>query len=341
MVVNKTDIAIIGGGIQGLFLAYYAKKRFPSRKILLFESKIIGLGITAYSGHLHMPYGSGEKKELTKLSLSLYADLCSEYSDFPLETRKFIGICKKENLDSIVSDITEENLLMNSVDYSFKELAENYITISGMNGYVSKRSISNYLMELITKLGVIVYEGTEIVTTKKDNNDFELITQAGQKFKSLILLNSSGSSIYNLVKLKNSTLRTKKVVAFHLNHPPLNDDPIVYFFDDDAFLLPQPYYNRYLFSYKCEEWDVNIDANSFKINPIDMEEAQKVLKKFTRDLSIKILGGQVYLDIYNFPSSSPLIIEMEKDYYAIGATGGSGVRLAPALAIKTLNKINL
>jgi glycine/D-amino acid oxidase-like deaminating enzyme len=336
MVVNNCDLSIIGGGIQGLFLAYYAKKRYPNNKIILFESKIIGSGITAYSGHLHLPYGNGEKNVLTKDSLSLYSELCIEHENFPLEKREFTGICKKENLDSILLDITDKQVSINSV----KNISDGNIMISGLNGFVSRRNISSYLMEIITKMGVIIYEGTEIVNTKKNNNDFELITQTGYKFTSPVVLNSSGASIFNLLKnTKDINLRTKKIIAFHINHSPSCKDPITYFFDDDAFILPQPYYSRCLFSYKCEEWDIDIDPSSFKINQTDIENAEKVLNKYTNDFSTKILGGQVYMDLYNMPSSSPLIHELENNYFAVGATGGSGVRLAPALAIKTLNKI--
>ena len=49
MVVSQTDIAIIGGGAQGLMLAYYAKKGYPQKSVVLLESGLIGQGITAFS----------------------------------------------------------------------------------------------------------------------------------------------------------------------------------------------------------------------------------------------------------------------------------------------------
>jgi len=40
----KTDVAIVGGGLTGLASAYFIKKRFPEKRVIVLESKFIGFG---------------------------------------------------------------------------------------------------------------------------------------------------------------------------------------------------------------------------------------------------------------------------------------------------------
>ncbi|MFK7114396.1 FAD-dependent oxidoreductase [Flavobacterium oreochromis] len=341
MVVDKTDIAIIGGGVQGIFLAYYAKLLHPNKRVSLYEAEVIGNGISAYSGHLHTHYGSGYKHSLAEISINLYKNLVSEYTNFPMEERDFIGVCHKEKLEAVLADLTQKNVLINKANYPFAEFSNNHVTISGIKAYATKRNLLPYLHELIASKGVKVFEGTRIKDIQKESEGYSLINQVNKKNLASVVLNASGKNLFEILKTKNRDVRTKKVVAFHIDKWQNLDSSIYYFFDDDAFLLPQPYFNRYLFSYRCEEWDINKNTEKFVITETDLNVAKGVLKKYTSDFSEHILGGQVYIDIYNTPNSLPIICEIDKNYFVIGATGGSGIRLAPALAIETIKQINL
>jgi len=337
MVVKNCDIAIIGGGIQGLFLAYYSKIKFPQKKIFLFESKVIGSGTTSYSGHLHSPYGEGDKYFLTKTSLSLYNELLKRFPDFPIERRDFTGICLRKDQDKILSKIINKDDISINIT---ENISSDYISFSGLKGFVTRRSITTYMMELIIKMGVVIFEGSKVESIVQINDNFQLTTIANQKIMTSIVINSSGISLFNLLEKEKINLRIKKVVAFHIDELSFESSSINYFFDDDAFILPQPYYSRYLFSYNCEEWYKSLGKGSGfpSIKSKDILAAQKVLRKYYNS-SINFIGGQVHLDLYNTPSSSPLIYEFKKNYITVGATGGSGVRLAPALAIKAINKL--
>jgi glycine/D-amino acid oxidase-like deaminating enzyme len=340
MVVSKTDIAIVGGGIQGIFLAYYAKIKFPEKTVSLFESRLIGNGITAYSAHLHSPHGTGEKHLLTIQSMHLFKELTQEYKDFPLIESDLIGICKRGNIINILNELTEEKVEVDGSEYPFCELPDEYLRISGLKGYVTKRNLMSYLMELTIKIGVKIHEGTTILNVKRNRQGLCLLKHSGEKITASVVFTSTGKNMIKILKSHWKEVRTKKVISLHIDYPALSSDPIYYFFDDDAFLLPQPYYNRYLFSYCCNEWNVN-EKNSLMINGVDLNNGKEILNIYTKDFSTKILGGQVYLDVYNNPSSSPIIAEIEKNHYVVGATGGSGIRLAPALAVNALNSISL
>jgi len=41
---HETDVAIIGGGFTGVASAYFMKKRFPEKRVIVLESEFIGFG---------------------------------------------------------------------------------------------------------------------------------------------------------------------------------------------------------------------------------------------------------------------------------------------------------
>ena len=340
MVVKKGDIAIMGGGVQGLLLAYYAKVFYPRRTVSLFESRIIGGGITAYSAHLHAPFGRGAKYDLTVQSLDLFSKLLEEYWDLPLLKVEIKGICRRENLSSILCTLVEKSPNINSYTYPFNELSEEYICISGLAGYVSKRNLTGSLMEIVASLGVKIHEGTAIVSAKKDGNGYKLLSNTGQVYSASYIFNATGKDVIRSLLQAGTIVETKKVVALHVDKPTLPDAPVYMYFDHDAFLLPQPYYSRYLLSCFSNEWNVE-DNPALQINNSDLELGKRILNIYTKDFSEQISGGQVFLDVYNRHSGAPLIHEVEKNHFIIGATGGSGVRLAPALAVNALKKLSL
>jgi glycine/D-amino acid oxidase-like deaminating enzyme len=341
MVVAKTDIAIIGGGVQGLFLAYYAKIKFPAKKVSLFEAGAVGSGITAYSGHLHTHTGAGDKYYLVETSLKLYKELLAVYPDFPIEQREFLGICHRDNLDATLSQLTRKPLFGSKAEYPFLNLGSDYHILSGLNAYVTKRSLVNFMLEIVAAIGVKIHEGNCIQNLAWHSGRYHFTNQYDIEHSASVVLNATGKSIFSWLGESAIKLRSKKVVAFHIDRLGNPDNSIYYFFDDDAFLLPQPYYNRFLFSYRCEDWDVDVSLDRHQINDSDLKAARKVLNKYSIGLSDHIMGGQVSVDVYNTPESSPLIHQVGNNYFVIGATGGSGVRLAPALATMTLDRITI
>lgn len=77
---HETDVAILGGGFTGLASAYFIKKRFPEKRVVVLESEFVGFGSSgrntgisgATLGHslhrLHKMYGTEKVAALQKLS---------------------------------------------------------------------------------------------------------------------------------------------------------------------------------------------------------------------------------------------------------------------------------
>ncbi|MFE0423192.1 NAD(P)/FAD-dependent oxidoreductase [Streptomyces sp. NPDC058953] len=132
-------------------------------------------------------------------------------------------------------------------------------------------------------------------------------------------------------------IRVKKIVALHVDAVPGEDDGAIVFHDEDAFLLPYRDRGHWLFSYTCREWDVDPDTVEPGPTAHHLAEAAAVLGRYAPALADRCVSGRVFCDAYN-PAGGPLIRPLTGDGRLLfaGAAGGSGYRLAPAIAGETV-----
>jgi glycine/D-amino acid oxidase-like deaminating enzyme len=128
-------------------------------------------------------------------------------------------------------------------------------------------------------------------------------------------------------------VRTKKVVAFHIDIPPRPSDSIALFLQEDAFLLPLKHRGHWLFSYTCQEWNVDPDTVTTGISESNSSEAREILLRYAPKLADLCKSGRVFCDAYSI-TGEPLVRALDDEARVIfaGAANGSGYRLAPAIA---------
>jgi glycine/D-amino acid oxidase-like deaminating enzyme len=127
-------------------------------------------------------------------------------------------------------------------------------------------------------------------------------------------------------------LRVKKIAALHLERRPQPGDKAVVFDDDDSFLLPLPGRGHWLFSYTCQEWDVDPDDLTGALSAAQLNAARACLRRHSPALADTCRAGRVFCDAYS-PAREPVVRALD-DHGSIvfaGAAGGSGYRLAPAI----------
>jgi hypothetical protein len=145
-------------------------------------------------------------------------------------------------------------------------------------------------------------------------------------------------------------IRVKKVVALHIERRPGQDDPAVFFPDDDAFLLPLAHRGHWLFSYTCREWDVDPDDLHAGLSAGDVEQAAAVLRRYVPEPAVlsggsaaTAVSGRMFCDAYS-PDGEPLVRALDAADGRIvfaGAANGSGYRLAPALAAAAADLLHI
>lgn len=136
--------------------------------------------------------------------------------------------------------------------------------------------------------------------------------------------------------------RVKKVVAMHVPRAPAPGDPAVVFQDEDAFLLPLHHRGHWLFSYTCQEWDVDPDALAGGLSAADVGAAARCLERYAPELAAGLTSGRVFCDAYS-PDRQPVVRALDPAGRVVfaGAANGSGYRLAPAIAADAARVLHL
>jgi D-arginine dehydrogenase len=136
--------------------------------------------------------------------------------------------------------------------------------------------------------------------------------------------------------------RVKKVVALHIEQCPSKDDSAIILEDEDAFLLPLHDRGHWLFSYTCQEWDVDPDGVGEGLSRRNVEEARQILSRYAPTLVECCTSGRVFCDAYS-SNREPQVRVLDGDERIIfaGAASGSGYRLAPAIAAEAADLLDI
>jgi glycine/D-amino acid oxidase-like deaminating enzyme len=136
------------------------------------------------------------------------------------------------------------------------------------------------------------------------------------------------------------TARRKRVAALHVPVPVGPDDPLVYFVDDDLFLLPLAHGSA-LASFYRDEWDTDPDSVDGRPSEGDLRAGAEVLRRRSRAAAEAVTGGRAFCDLYT-EQRLPVVTRDPAlpGLAAIRGGSGSGVRLAPALAEEALHAVD-
>ncbi|MGN6601362.1 MAG: NAD(P)/FAD-dependent oxidoreductase [Ginsengibacter sp.] len=347
---RKYDVLIAGGGILGICCAYYIKKRFPGKQIAIIEKGLVGKGVTGYSACLDFPYGaSAFKRDLTERSRQRFNELLAKYPFLPFKRIPFIGIAGNDNMGQVMQCVTDGSI-KRGLPQQFSNYAPPEFSMPPQAGFFYNTTAGyayddfTYLLaKELVKQCVVIYEGTKVKEVEARQSEYAVTTNYGLVLRGGTMIDATGPWMQTGISsrfLSQHNTRIKKVVALHINCRPPTNAPVLYFFDHDAFALPQPHFGRWLFSYRCEDWDLKIGQAEFTITEENMKTAIKVLKKYNSSFCSHVTGGRVFCDLYT-PSGDPFVERVAPNYGVIGAPGGSGFRLAPAMAEEMISKLEL
>ena len=107
----------------------------------------------------------------------------------------------------------------------------------------------------------------------------------------------------------------------------------------DAYLMPLAARNQWLFSFRCDEWDVAPRKHALEINRHDMQVATRTLAHYLPELVPRCRGGRVFCDSYSPDGESQVSVDASQNLVFAGAGSGAGFRLAPGIAREALELI--
>lgn len=344
------DLAIIGAGILGVLSAYEISKRKPNWRILIVDRSLIGFGATHYSLGAQFPFGNTPvKSQLTQQSIKGWEELQNEIPDLPIKNLSYYGLCHQENIESLMPKFVDPkaNLLRLDAMQEFKQeypdilVSENQRIIASRDaGVADVLSVTLKISSVLQKnKNIDLYEGIAIEDIVIENIENEkniiLKTSLQQHFHTDRVLLTTGPWIttgwmQNIAK--DAQIRTKKIVSFHILRPPERESALLFFHDEQAFLLPDVDRSRWLFSFTAQEWDLSPESSRLVMSSLDFELGISLLQKYCPAFVPYFRGGRVFCDAYS-TTLEPLIFEIpdKPNIYVAGAGSGSGFRLAPAI----------
>jgi glycine/D-amino acid oxidase-like deaminating enzyme len=351
--MEEFDLTIIGAGIIGSMAAYFASAQMPVWRTALLDRSVVGSGATLYSVGLDFPYGrSAAQREIASESIRLFAELRAEIPDLPIYELPFFGVVSKENLDGVLAgfalngvrraDEADREHLLRS--YPELKLSENQVLLTGCRAsYGLPQRIAQILVDKFRESpGNVCWEGVEVQSLQAVEGGFSLHTGDGRTISSRRVLVATGPWMPRGPggdAARDAGVRIKKVAAMHVDRPPQLDDPILFFFDEDSFLLPVHTARRWLFSFTSQEWDCAPEVSRLRISVEDRALALSILRRYYPSFAEHCNGGRVFCDAYT-PERVPLVAASAEapNLVLAGACAGSGYRLAPGIAVSALKQ---
>ncbi|HTD23084.1 MAG TPA: FAD-dependent oxidoreductase [Terriglobales bacterium] len=344
------DLAIIGAGIVGAAAAYLAKRERPEWHVLLLDRSLVGGGATAHSAGLDFPYGrTPGQKHLSVQSARLYEQLRRDIPSLPIRRLPFLGIVSKKNAQQVAerfiepvrfaSDQERADIARSEPGVRVARDQELLVGCFGAIGYA--QATASLLVSQFRHLPQAqCWEGVAISDICSVGDGHELKALDGRSIHARRVLIATGPWLLNgpgsaLSKAMN--VRTKKVAALHVLQAPLLNSPIIYFFDEDAFLLPSCERGEWIFSFTSSEWNCLPHLSDLYIRPDERRAALAILERYCPPLVPYCNAGRVFCDAYS-SDWAPLITSHPgaENFVIAGACSGAGFRLVPAIAATAL-----
>lgn len=349
--MSPFDLVVIGGGIIGSMAAYLARQKNPHWKILLVDRSLVGDGATKYSAGLDIPYGFNEtQKEYSRLSTAIYRQLSKDIPELPIHELPLFGIVARTRAEAVSAGFTTGNIRIATTSEalqlyeSYPDLAisDDQVLLTGCVATYGFPAITTSLIvnRLRQRQHVECWEGVEIRSVDMLADGLRLTTADGRTLAARRVIAATGPWLPDELTRASAVeagVRIKKVAALHIDRSPSLRDPLLMFFDEDAFLLPVGQRRQWIFSFTSREWDCPPEVSRLRVSNEDRQLALSILNRYCPSFVSDCHGGRVFCDAYT-PERVPLVAEVPgaTDFVVAGAGCGSGYRLAPAVALKAL-----
>ncbi len=319
--------AVIGAGVVGCLVARELAARDPEVSITVLDRDAVGTGASRRSAGLHVPRGATPRtRRMSAYSHAYYADLKLRRPEVPIRPVGATVITDCADGDRLgggyldqaaptpVAGVPNRAVSLPEGSRAWRIEGCHYTDV-----YQLAQAIAAELRPRVRFL-----EGVAVTGLASGAGAVTVYGGTGERLvaDSVVLAPGPWLSVPawrdHLAPLG---LRVKKVVALHIEQRPRPSDEAVIFDSDDAFLLPLIHRGHWLFSYTCQEWDVDPDALTAGLSA-----------RYSPALAGACGAGRVFCDAYS-PGREPLVRALDQAERIVfaGAANGSGYRLAPAI----------
>lgn len=346
--MSAPSIAVVGGGIIGCLVARELLARRPDAEVTVLDADTVGSGASRRSAGLHFPRGLTDRvRRMSAASEEYYEKLRRELPAVPVfpvpmavvAARTPAAELRRIYLDSAAltpaSDVVHPGLRPPAGTGVWTGRGAHYADVSGLVAVLTE-----------TMRGRVRFrEGVRVDDVEPEPGGGSLLLGTGERLRADRVVVAPGPWLTSTGWREftaDAGIRVKKVVALHLDERPDDGDPLLVFHDEDAFLLPVRHRGHWLFSYTCQEWDVDPDSPPEGLSAEHLAQARQVLGRYAPDLAAGLRSGRVFCDAYS-PDRQPVVRPVDAAGRVVfaGAANGSGYRLAPAIAADVVDHLDL
>ena len=337
----KADVAVIGGGVVGLSIAYNLAK-MGSKKVVVLERRYLGAGSSGRSaGGVREQFNSESMIKIARRSLDMYEKLSDELNfNILLRQEGYLILASSEDdLESIKRDVRLQNSYgVRSRIVSPEEIKEivpelNTATITG--GSFNRRDGVAFPFPVVwgyarsaEKLGVEIRKATEVTEILVENGSVKGVKANGETIECDFVVNAAGGWSHKIYEMAGLKAVNKPVKGEILATEPLKPflDPMV------ANITSGLYFNQSM------RGEIIGGLKNGKTTT-DLSSSLEFLVTFAREIT-KILprlkGVKVlrqWAGLYDMtPDGLPILGETEiEGFVQANGFSGHGFTLAPAV----------
>ncbi len=344
----RPTIAVVGAGILGCLVATRLAERSPEADVVVLDRDGAGSGASRRSAGLHFPRGASERvRAMSASSEAYYRRLSASDPLVPIYPLDMTVIASRER-EGEVRDAYLPGAKLRpapSAGHPLVRLPETALAWSGDGcQYADVYALTQYFAARLRSTARL-RECVAVTALEPGPEGVCLRLGTGEQILADRAVLAPGPWVGAPAwreLLAPLGIRVKKVVALHVEDRPDDRDHCVVFHDEDAFLLPLRHRGHWLFSYTCQEWDVDPDQLTAGLARRHLDEARLVLARYAPELAARATSGRVFCDAYS-PDRQPLVRMLDPAGRIVfaGAANGSGYRLAPAIAAEAVESLDL
>ncbi|MFE0848300.1 NAD(P)/FAD-dependent oxidoreductase [Streptomyces mutabilis] len=345
---TSVDVAVVGAGVIGSMTAREILTRNPDTSVMVLDRDTIASGATRRSAGLHFPRGATERvRRMSAYSQDYYGKLLEDHPGIPIH-RLPMTVISAATRERALREVHLESADLRHVPRAPHDWIHTPDGCAVWQGdgcqYADVPRLTHYLVRSLRER-IALRESVRVVSIRPQKEAVELELSDGDTVAASYVVLAPGPWLGAPAWQDLAAplgIRVKKVVAMHIDVRPEKDDHAVVFYDEDAFLLPLHDRGHWLFSYTCQEWDVDPDTVANGISPENLQEAQALLARYAPELVDRCASGRVFCDAYS-PTKEPVVEALDEHRRVIfaGAANGSGYRLAPAVANEAVGLLPL
>lgn len=350
------DLLIVGGGIVGTSIAYFACKTRPDWRVLLVDQSRVGGGASELSaGFDAVESPSADRRDLAIRSRLLYRAMARDVPDArvsPVVTHWIIGKHDAPtfaaNFMTKIADFSQLEFVDVIENASFFVRTDKCVLRDRHNGYARPAAISRGIVNCLRARAAhfSCWEGVEAVAMQSENGACVVHLGDGRTILAKRVALAVGAWLLqsNLAGTVPASLRlrTKKVGSMCVDVRPVPTDSAIVFYDEDAFLLPLRDEGRWIFSFTLNAWDASPQRSGCTLDPVELHDGLHMLHSLAPMFVSSVGGTRVSYDVYT-PDCVPIVYSPSAMPQVTIASGcsGAGYRVAPALAEDLVARIHL